>query len=159
MRKQSGFTLAELIAVLLLLAILAAVTASALTAYIRKAQEMRMIARARAALLAVQMLLVERYAAGEWSGGMALTQLGRREPGRAPAPLSVSELLEKAELPPDAAESIRLAWDDSAAVTAFIWTEARPDGTASAVWNGKSWEIGYDWAPGPENPQGFGNKD
>lgn len=61
---KKGFTLVELIVVLIILAILAALLVPALTGYIDKAKEKRIIAETRQAVMAAQTLADEEYAIG-----------------------------------------------------------------------------------------------
>ena len=61
MRKNQGFTLVELIVVLVILAILAAILMPALIGYIDKAKEKKYINDAKACLDATQACLVELY--------------------------------------------------------------------------------------------------
>lgn len=61
-----GFTLVELIVVLVILAILAALLIPALTGYIRKAEEQRVIVSGRQAFLAAQTLASAGYASTAW---------------------------------------------------------------------------------------------
>ena len=159
MRRKRGFTLIELIAVLIVLAVLAAATVSALTAYIRRAKELGMVARARAALLAAQTILIERYGTEDWTVEAEPIPLLRRGPGRAPGVLTAEEVLALAEIPPEDVEDLRISWDEHASVTQFVWTEGESGGTRSAVWNGTGWDIRHDKLPEKENPDGFGNKD
>lgn len=154
--RRCGFALLEMVAVLVLLALLAAFLLPALAGYIRQAKEQSIIASARSALLAAQTLLSERYAAEECAAETALTPLIRRGVNRAPALLSAEELLMLAEIPPDDVENIWLSWDEHASVTRFVWTER--SGMRSAVWDGKQWSV-RDGKPLEENPDGFGNKD
>lgn len=61
--KKGGFTLVELIVVLVILAILAALLIPALTGYINKAKEKKVIAETRMAVMAVQTMNSDYYAA------------------------------------------------------------------------------------------------
>ena len=62
--KKGGFTLVELIVVLVILAILAALLIPALTGYIDKAKEKRIVAETRQVVTAAQTLLDEDYGSG-----------------------------------------------------------------------------------------------
>lgn len=61
--KKGGFTLVELIVVLVILAILAALLIPTLTGYINKAKEKKIIAETRMAVMAVQTMNSDYYAA------------------------------------------------------------------------------------------------
>lgn len=60
--KKKGFTLVELIVVLVILAILAALLIPALTGYIDKAKEKKIIAETRQLVMATQTIADEQYA-------------------------------------------------------------------------------------------------
>ena len=64
-KKESGFTLVELIVALVILATLAALLVPSLTGYIDKARQNAVIAKARAVLVASQAVVTEAYADGK----------------------------------------------------------------------------------------------
>ena len=65
-RTKRGFTLVELIVVLVILALLAALLVPALTGYIDKARKRQVIAETRMITMAVQTKMSEYYASMEW---------------------------------------------------------------------------------------------
>ena len=62
--KKGGFTLVELIVVLVILAILAALLIPALTGYINKAKQKKIVAETRQCVMAAQTLFDEDYGTG-----------------------------------------------------------------------------------------------
>jgi prepilin-type N-terminal cleavage/methylation domain-containing protein len=69
-RGRRGFTLVEVIVVLVILAILAAIAIPALTGYIDKAEDKKLIAEARDVVVAYRTILNEEYADGTLGVGL-----------------------------------------------------------------------------------------
>ena len=68
-KEQKGFTLVEMIVVLVIIAILAAITIPALLKYIDKAKDKQLVINARTAYLAAETAASEAYAAGYTDDG------------------------------------------------------------------------------------------
>lgn len=76
--KKKGFTLVELIVVLAILAILAAMLVPALTGYIDKANEKKVITTARQYYVAAQTVVSEAYANGDEITGITVSISGNK---------------------------------------------------------------------------------
>ena len=85
MKNEKGFTLVELIVVLVILAILAALLIPALTGYIDKANNQKVIATTRQVVMAAQTEVSEAYAKAS-GGKLTEATLTKDNKGTAPAP-------------------------------------------------------------------------
>lgn len=84
LKEKKGFTLVELIVVLVILAILAALLIPALTGYIDKANNQKVIATTRQVVMAAQTEVSEAYAKAS-DGKLTETTLDKDHKGTAPA--------------------------------------------------------------------------
>ncbi len=76
MKNQKGFTLVELIVVLVILAILAAMLVPALTGYIDKANNQKIVATTRQVVMAAQTEVSEAYGQNELKAGIITIDAG-----------------------------------------------------------------------------------
>jgi prepilin-type N-terminal cleavage/methylation domain-containing protein len=73
--NRKGFTLVEVIVVIVIMAILAAIGAPSLTGYIKRTQDKEWGVKARNLFVAYKTLFAESYAAGELDGASAVTYI------------------------------------------------------------------------------------
>lgn len=111
-KTHKGFTLVELIVVLVVLAVLSALLIPALAGYIRKAAESKVLLQARNTLVAAQSTIAEAYAKGD----LVLDDAGEAflRPSDASAHAMAKQIYELAELSEDSCEwrfSLALATD------------------------------------------------
>ncbi len=77
MKNQKGFTLVELIVVLVILAILAAMLVPALTGYIDKANNQKIVATTRQVVMAAQTEISEAYGKGKLENDSVTIEQGQ----------------------------------------------------------------------------------
>ncbi len=139
MKKNKGFTLVEVIVILVILAILAAVLIPSLTTYIDKAREKTIAANARGAYVATQALLSEKY-------GTSATFVASGSVGtdgtvtKGTLVIDDDDILELAQLDGfDTDPTIAYAYDDAATITGFNYTQDKK----IAIWDSSTgaWNI------------------
>ncbi len=78
-KEQKGFTLVEMIVVLVIIAILAAITIPALLKYIDKAKDKQLVINARTAYLAAETAASEAYAANKTIASGSSIKFGKNK--------------------------------------------------------------------------------
>ena len=129
MKKNKGFTLVEVIVILVILAILAAVLIPSLTTYIDKAKEKGITANARAAYVATQAIASEVYGVNDiknWSiSGKAISG------ATMPSNIDYDAIIDLAQLDGVSSAEIKSATITNGTVTAFTYSQD----SKTAVWN------------------------
>lgn len=130
MKKNKGFTLVEVIVILVILAILAAVLIPSLTTYIDKAREKNITANARAAYVAAQAIASEKYGTDSAWATNRTSFLTNNE----------TDILKLAQLKKAdgtdivaGADIVTCTVDEKGTITAFEYKETA-SGTKNAVW-------------------------
>lgn len=126
-QNKKGFTLVEVIVVLIILAILAAILVPSLTTYIDKANEKAVIAEARGAYIAAQLLASEAYAE---SGATGVTAFNDNADNATTT--AILTLAQNTSSP-----TLTYTADAKGVITAFTYS----DGTYTATFGTDGWTI------------------
>lgn len=142
MRRNWGFTLAETVAVLLILAVLAALLVPSLAQYPDRARQQTALAHAQTAFLATQHLLGVRYR--EKPGFNAVEDPVELLPDvdeEDASPFALDEILRIAGLPEELPVRLFVTYDGNAALTGFRWEERFGKQTVAAIWDSDGWRL------------------
>ena len=141
MSGKRGFTLVEMVTILVILAILAAILVPALTTYVDKARQQAVVSRARAAYVATQALLSERY--GEpsgFDGSGELISLDLDSLGAEDSPIKLDDILALAEIKPSRSQTLMVDYNQRAELTQFVWQEQQGGRTITVTRQAGGWE-------------------
>lgn len=126
MKNKKGFTLVELIVVFVILAILAALLVPALTGYIDKANNQKIIAETRQTVMAAQTCISEAYGKNTQAGKLSEATSSSNAAGAGvlkvgSVDVKLSDIADLAEVEPKNIVSITI--DESAKITLLEYTK------------------------------------
>ena len=141
-KNRKGFTLVEVIVILVILAIMAGVLVPNLTTYIDKAREKNVAADARSAYIAAQALLSEQYGLRTAFEGKSSETLNDNTGANASL-VKRQAVIELAQLKNYAGTIIQITYDDEATIKEFVFTEPVNGYLYKAEWDQDSgaWDI------------------